>query len=120
MHRRIVASISLAMFIAGCSTPALRTAPARVEVCDDALAGGRLVTSRQSGLALVPSGNEVIPVMWLFGYSSRPGLSGVELVDESGQTLAHEGDFVQIGGGLGADGFFAACAGTVKLVPAPS
>jgi hypothetical protein len=118
--RRGSALLLAAAVIAGCASPVLRTAPAPADVCDDALASGRLVTSRQSGLALVPPEGAATLVIWPFGYGSRGFVGSIELVDEKGTTVAREGQFVQVGGGLGVDGFFVACAGSVQVVAAPS
>lgn len=115
--RKIGSLIGVALLVAGCSVQ-LRTAPAPVDVCDEALTSGRLVTSAQSGLALVDSTGHATEVLWPFGYSARRGVSGVELVDEKGVAVAHEGDFVEITGGLGLDDAWVACAGSVTVVPA--
>jgi hypothetical protein len=107
--------------IAGCSAPfALRTAPAAVDACDQALMGGVLVASSESGLAVRPTaGNrEIVEVLWPFGYSAVTGLEGaITLRDASGKDIAREGETILMGGGLGADGVWAACAGTVVSAP---
>ncbi len=113
----IVSLAAVALLVAGCAAQ-LRTAPAAVDVCDDALVSGRLVTSAQSGLALVDSTGHVTEVLWPFGYAARRGVSGVELVDDEGGVIAREGDFVEMGGGLGANDVWGACRGTVTVVPA--
>ena len=115
--RMIVSLAAVALLVAGCAVQ-LRTAPARVDVCDDALVSGRLVTSAQSGLALVDSTGHVTEVLWPFGYTARRGVSGIELVDDKGATVAREGDLVEMGGGLGANDMWGACSGTVTVVPA--
>jgi hypothetical protein len=117
----MVVSISLAIFIAGCSTLELRTAPARVDVCDDALASGRLVVDPETGLALSDATGRRTGVLWPYGYSARRDLTSVALLDNTGHTanvLAREGDFITISGGTGSDGLFAACAGSVQVVAA--
>jgi hypothetical protein len=98
----------------------LRTAPAAVNVCDDALGSGRLVANAQTGLAFSDATGATMPILWPFGYSARREGSGIALLDETGKVLAHEGDFVQAGGGTGNEGLFAVCAGSVKVVPAPA
>jgi hypothetical protein len=118
MLRRIVALAILGVVLAGCSVQ-LRTAPAPMNACEDALGSGRLVANSQSGLAFQDSAGGVTPVLWPFGYAARRGATGVELLDEKGAVIAREGDFVTAGGGTGNDGFFAVCAGSVKVVPAP-
>ena len=113
---KILAITALAVVLSGCSVQ-LRTAPAPVNGCDDALLSGRLVTSAQSGLAVVDSTGHVTEVLWPSGYSARRGISGIELVDEKGGVVAREGDFVEMGGGLGANDVWNACAGSVTVVP---
>jgi len=107
---------ALAVLLCGCAAQ-LRTAPAPVNVCDDALTTGRLVTSAQSGLALADSTGHVTEVLWPSGYSARRGISGIELVDEKGGVVAREGEFIEMGGGLGANDVWNACAGSVTVVP---
>ena len=115
--RTIINLAAVALLVAGCAVQ-LRTAPAPVDACDDALIGGRLVTSAQSGLAVVDSTGHVTEVLWPFGYTARRGVSGLELVDEKGAVVAREGDFVEMGGGLGANDVWGACPGSVTVVPA--
>lgn len=117
MLQRIGALALLVVVIAGCSPAALKVASVPQSACDDALGSGQLVTNAQSGLALSTAG-QILPVLWPFGYSARRGATGLDLLDESGKVIAHEGDFVQAGGGTGNDGLFAVCAGSVKVVPA--
>jgi hypothetical protein len=97
----------------------LRTASAAVNVCDDAIGSGRLVANAQTGLALSDATGTTIQILWPFGYSARREGTGVALLDETGKVVAHEGDFVQAGGGTGNEGLFAVCAGSVKVVPPP-
>ena len=115
--RTIFSLAALALLLSACSVQ-LKTAPARVDVCDLALISGRLVTSAQSGLAVVDSTGHVTEVLWPFGYTARRGVSGVELVDEMGAVVAREGDLVEMGGGLGANDVWSACPGSVTVVPA--
>jgi hypothetical protein len=115
--RTIFNLAAMALLVAGCAVQ-LRTAPAPVEVCNLALISVPHVTSAQSGLALVDSTGHVTEVLWPFGYTARRGVSGVELVDEKGAVVAREGDFVEMGGGLGANDVWGACPGSVTVVPA--
>jgi len=104
-----VAAIALlALVVAGC-TVQLRTDSRPRDACDDALASGRLVTDARSGLALATNGGDVTPILWPFGWSARREMSSVVLLDGTGKVVAREGDLVQVGGGLGSDGFFAVC-----------
>ena len=118
MLQRIVALAILGLVLAGCSVQ-LKTGPAPISACDDALASGRLVSNAQSGLALEAIDRSIVPVLWPHGYTARRGLSGIELLDSGGAVLAREGDFITAGGGTGNDGFFAACPASVKVVPPP-
>ena len=103
-----------------CNQLVLRTARAPVEACDAALTGGRLVTSSETGLGLQAPDAPTVAVTWPFGYRAGGIVGSVELQDESGRVLAREGDFVEVGGGFRGDGSFLACAGTVRVVPAPT
>ena len=114
--RRIISLAAVALLVAGCAVQ-LRTQPGPVDACDSALTSGRLVTSAQSGLALVDSTGHLTEVLWPFGYSARRGVSGIELVDDKGVAVAHEGDFVEMTGGLGLNDAWIACAGTISVVP---
>ena len=120
MLQRMCALALLGATIAACTPVQLRTGPAAVNVCDDALGSGRLVANAQTGLAFVDATGATIPILWPFGYSARREGTGIVLVDETGKVIAHEGDFVQAGGGTGNEGLFAVCAGSVKVVPPPS
>jgi hypothetical protein len=115
--RKILGIAALAVVLCGCSVQ-LRTAPARVDVCDLALISGRLVTSVQSGLAVVDSTGHVTEVLWPFRYTARRGAAGVELVDDRGAAVAKEGDLVEMAGGLGANDVWGACPGSITVVPA--
>ena len=117
--RRLGAVALLTIVLSGCATVELRKAPAPVDACDNALASGFLIRSRESGIALRDATEDIHQVLWPFGYAARVGLTGVELLDETGKVVAHEGDFIQAGGGFAADGAFGVCAGSVTVVPAP-
>ena len=108
----------VALATVGCNQLVLRTAPAPEDACDAALVSGRLVSSRESGLALQPPGEPNLAVTWPFGYKAGGFVGSLELQDETGRVLAREGDLVEVGGGMGGDGSWLACAGTVRVVPA--
>jgi len=114
--RRLAALALAALVLAACSVQ-LRTAPAAVPGCDDALGSGRLVVDSRSGLGLADGSGRITPILWPFGYTARRDPAGVTLVGHKGEVLAREGDFVQAAGGTGADGVFAVCDGTVRVVP---
>jgi hypothetical protein len=110
----------LAFAAVACNQLVLRTAAEPALACDAALTAGRLVSSRESGLALGPAdGGPNIPVTWPFGYSAGGFVGSLELRDGTGRVLAREGDFVQVGGGVGGDDSWVACAGSVSVIPAP-
>ena len=121
IRRSLSALLVVAAFaFAACNQLVLRTAAAPVEGCDAALTGGRLVSSRESGLALQSPGQANLEVTWPFGYRTGGFVGSLELQDETGRVLAREGDFIEVGGGMGGDGRWVACAGTVRVVPAPA
>lgn len=117
--QRTIALALLGGVLAGCGPVSLRTQAAPVSACDDALASGRLVAHGPSGLAFQGTDGSILPARWPFGYTARRGVSGIELLDNAGAILAHEGDFVTAGGGTGNDGVFDVCPASVKLVAAP-
>lgn len=109
-----------ALAVAACAPVALRTQQAATNACMDALAGGALVASPTTGLGIGSAGH-VIDVLWPFGYSARREVSGIVLLDAKGVPVAHEGDLIQMGGGLGRDDVWEACPGSIAVVaPAPS
>ena len=117
MNRRMLVSrVAFAVLAVACGTPVgLRTAPAKVDACEEALIAGELVASAQSGLA-VRNADQVTEVLWPFGYTATRETTGLVLRDETGKILVHEGQRVQMGGGLGANNVWGACAGTITEV----
>jgi hypothetical protein len=105
--RSLFATVLMAAAIAGCSA-SLRTAPAPAEDCDMALLAGTLVEDPRSGLGVEDVTGTVTPVLWPFGYSARPDLGGIALVDANGAVIAHVGETIELGGGLGRE-FWVAC-----------
>ena len=106
----------VALVLAACGTPVgLRTAPAKVQACEDALIAGELVPSAASGLA-VQGADGVTEVLWPFGYSATRETTGLVLRDETGRILVREHERIQMGGGLGANNVWAACAGSITEV----
>lgn len=120
MTRRAIAiKAAVVVALAACTTISLRTADAPTRACDQALASGILVSSRQSGLALSePDGPNII-VLWPFGYTSRGFVGSMELVDPTGRTIAREGETVRMAGGTNLDGVFVACSGTIEKAAPP-
>lgn len=115
-NRMLVSLIAVAVLTVACSTPAgLRTASARFDACEQALLAGELVASAQSGLA-IRTEDQVTEVLWPFGYSAARDVSGLVLRDDTGKIVGHEGQRVQMSGGLGANNVWTACAGTIEEV----
>lgn len=114
--RRFLSSAVLFVVLSACGTPvALRTAPTKAAGCDMAVLAGELVASNQSGLA-IRGPDLVTEVLWPYGYSATRETSGLVLRDETGLVVGHEGQRVQMSGGLGANNVWAACAGTITEV----
>ena len=114
--RLLILMLTIVAFVAACGMPvALRTAPAPVDACEDALLAGELVTSAQSGLA-IRNAADVTEVLWPYGYSAAREVDGVVLRDPAGEVVARVGDRVQMGGGFGAGGVWGACAGSIRAM----
>ena len=122
MSRRPTAiAVLTLLLLAGCGAPVgLRTQPAPISACEDALATGILVSSNRSGLAIRGDDEDgVTEVEWPFGYTARREGLSVVLVDSIGVVVAREGQLIQMGGGHGADNVFHACPGSISVVAAP-
>ena len=118
MSKSAVLALLAVLSLAGCGTPiAIKTQPAPVSACMDALMIGTLVTSNLSGFA-VRGGDEgdITEVEWPFEYTAKRDITGLALYDSVGVLVAHEGDVIQMGGGSGADGVFHACPGSISVV----
>jgi hypothetical protein len=117
----IAAALTLAV-LAGCSMfgPAagLKTAPAAAQACMEALIGGTLTRNAESGLGITAADETQTAVEWPFGYSARNELGKLVLIDQTGTIVAHEGDRITVGGGLG-DHLWYAC-GPVSVTKAAS
>ena len=100
----VVALSVLAVALAGC-TVSLRTAPGPPPgpnaVCNAALISGVLIQEAESGLGLLDGAGNVRGVVWPFGYSAGREFLRVVLIDRDGQTVAREGDRVEMTGGYG-------------------
>jgi hypothetical protein len=81
----------------------------------DALITGRLARNAGSGLGLISPGAPPVVVEWPFRYSAREEGGRIALVDETGTVVAHEGDFVQMGGGMGQMNIWYACGPVERL-----
>jgi hypothetical protein len=80
-----------------------------------ALGTGRLVPDARSCLGIAV-GDELLSVMWPFGYSALYGDGAIRLVDPTGVLVASQGDMVQMSGGTRDDGLFYACSGTIQRI----
>jgi hypothetical protein len=116
MSRIIPAALLLVgTVLVGCAPVGLRTQPAPISACMDALATGTLVSSALSGLAIKAPDGTVVEVEWPFEYTARRDMTGLALIDSAGVLVAHEGQVIQMGGGTGADNVFHACPGSITL-----
>lgn len=81
-------------------------------ICRTAFAEGYLARDPDTGLGLgTAAGGQVRRIIWPYGYSARIEGDVAVLVNEHGEIVAKEGDHLVLGGGLGLDGIFEACAG---------
>jgi hypothetical protein len=108
---------SLVVACAAVSTPppgaiALRTQPIETpEACPAALISGTLVRHPESGIGIRDSAGRVLQVIWPRGYYARDDGGALAVIDQSGDVVAHEGDFVGIGGGELIEGTWLGCGG---------
>lgn len=115
MSKWLVGGLLAALVCIGCAPVGLRTQPAPISACMDALATGTLVSSALSGLAIKGADGTVVEVEWPFEYTARREMTGLALIDSAGVLVAHEGQVIQMGGGSGADNVFHACPGSITL-----
>lgn len=85
----------------------LRIAPVPAAACMDALIGGTLARNAQSGLGIISADGRATAIEWPFGYGAWIELGRVVLGDETGKTVAREGDEITVGGGFGKQFWFA-------------
>ena len=120
MHTDIGRLIGLALaavLMVGCSFQ-LQTSVQNFETCDEALIAGVLARSQATGAGLRDDAGVVHPVIWPLGFSVRGGLSGFELIDATGASVATEGDRITASGGADAQGAFVVCpAGSIQVEP---
>ncbi|HET9852254.1 MAG TPA: hypothetical protein VFP56_07085 [Candidatus Limnocylindrales bacterium] len=115
MSKCLIGGLLTALVCIGCAPISLRTQPAPISACMDALATGTLVSSSLSGLAIKAPDGTVVEVEWPFEYTARRDMTGLALIDSAGVLVAHEGQVIQMGGGSGADNVFHACPGSITL-----
>ena len=120
MTRSVFALLVLASLLSACGAPVgIRTQPAPMDACEDALATGTLVSSAISGLAIRAGDGTVQEVLWPFGYTARREGTLTLLLDAAGRPVAREGELIQMGGGTDNAGVFNACTGSISVVAAP-
>jgi len=81
----------------------------------DALLVGELITSSQGGLAIKATDGTVTEILWPFGYSARREALDLVLLDERGVVVARQGNMIEMGGGLGGNDVWEACAGSINV-----
>jgi hypothetical protein len=96
----------------------IRTAAVEPQACMDALMGGTLVRSAQSGLGIRSADGRVTAKEWPFRYGAAIEGGRVALFDETGKIVAREGDAITIGGGFGSQLWYA--CGPVTVTDAAS
>lgn len=65
---------------------------------------GQLVADEVEGVIILEESGLRRAVIWPHGYVARLNAGGLELLDERGQVVAHEGDQIVIGGGESGEG----------------
>jgi len=83
---------------------------------------GQLIADEAEGVVILEESGLRRPVIWPHGYVARLNAGDLELLNERGQAVAHEGDQMVIGGGEhgeGPDPPWLACGG-IDVVETPS
>lgn len=102
--------------VAACAEPApsfdrvgvsVQDGPPGGSACPDTAIEGVLVPGEPDGLAVAVGTGEVRTVVWPPGYGAARVTSGLVLLDENDQILAHAGDRVRVGGWDQEGGWFA-------------
>jgi hypothetical protein len=91
----------------------IRSAAVEPQACMDALIGGTLARSAQSGLGITGADGKANAVEWPFRWTASIELGRVALRDETGKVVAREGDEITIGGGFGNQLWYACAPLTV-------
>lgn len=121
MRPPLIAALGLA--ILGCvpatSIP-LRTENAGAACMEAALLPSILSRDDVAGLGLISPGGTLIHPFWPHGWSARADGTAISLLDEHGAVIAHVGDLVTMGGGLGNDDDWYVCPTSgVEVVSTP-
>jgi hypothetical protein len=108
---RLIASLivmALALTGVGCSG------------CATALLEGVLVADGAGGMAVKTTEGNAVPVLWPGDIHVRKDGDQTVLANQLDFVVAHEGEFVRLGGGSATDGpGFAAC-GPIAVRPSPT
>jgi hypothetical protein len=91
----------------------IRSAAVEPQACMDALIGGTLARSAQSGLGITGADGKANAVEWPFRWTASIELGRVALRDETGKVVARERDEITIGGGFGNQLWYACAPLTV-------
>lgn len=84
---------------------------------------GELVADEVDGLAVLLDTGERVAVIWPHGYAARVNEGTLELMDETGETVAREGDHIEVGGGEygeDSDASWRACDRPNVVAPSPA
>ena len=121
---RLAWACALALAIVGCTAEtsiALRTAGSDEPCLLALLQGAVLVPDKVSGLGLLARGGMLLHPYWPSGWTARQNGSSTALLDANGGVVAHVGDTLSMGGGLGNDGVYYVCpTSPVQIVSTPS
>ena len=76
----------------------------------------KVVESLHARIRDMELGEQITEVLWPAGYTATKEANGLVLRDEKGAILVHEGERVEMSGGLGANEIWVACAGSIREI----
>jgi hypothetical protein len=85
-----------------------------------ALTVGVLVADPESGVGLGAPGGPVEHVRWPTGWTAREDAGSIAIIDANGAIVAHVGDTVSMGGGIGSGGDWFVCPPVQVVAPSPT
>jgi hypothetical protein len=109
---------SAALMAATLGATGCQGTPTILTSCPLALVQGTLVASGENLEIDVPGGSTQL-VHWPDGVSVGRSDGTLALIGFFGQVIAREGDYIEMGGGEGADGVFKGC-GEIRVTDGPS
>jgi hypothetical protein len=125
---RILRLVLVALAAAGCTTPApadLIPVPTSAPLslvgpiaCPAGLLEGELVADDEFGFVVAHADGFTSAVTWPHGYVARDAPRR-ELLDDTGDVVARDGDHVALGGGEGSAGPGFVVCGQLDITPAP-